>query len=235
MIFELYTKRLIITYYNTTRNTMPNYTNSKIYAIRSHHTDQIYVGSTTQKLSNRMTNHRSCYNKYVASNKKYVSSFEILRHGDAYIELIENIECLCQEQLRQREGELIREMNCVNKNIAGRSKKQYLQDNKEQIKEQSKHYYQNNKEQIKQYYQDNKEQIKQYYQDNKEQISHNKKQYYQINKDQIKRNVKQYRQNNKERVSVKTDCPCGGKYQRRNRTRHFRTKKHRNYEAQLPR
>ena len=37
---------------------MPNYQNGKIYCIRSHQTDNIYIGSTTQKLCVRMAEHK---------------------------------------------------------------------------------------------------------------------------------------------------------------------------------
>lgn len=86
-------------------------------------------------------------------------------------------------------------------------RKQYYQNNKEEIKEYKKQYYQNNKEEIKeykkQYYQDNKEKLseekKQYYQDNKEIILERSKQYYQDNKEKVKEYKKQYRKNNPEK------------------------------------
>lgn len=61
---------------------MPNYELSKIYSIRSHQTDQIYVGSTTQKLSERMAEHR------------YKKGHILMNYSDAYIELIEAYPCL---------------------------------------------------------------------------------------------------------------------------------------------
>ena len=87
-------------------------------------------------------------------------------------------------------------------------KKEYYQDNKEQIKEKKKEYRQNNKEQIKEkkkeynkeYRQNNKEQIKEYYQDNKKHIKEQHKEYYQYNKKHIKERKKEYRQENKEQI-----------------------------------
>ena len=59
----------------------------QVYAIRSHQTKDLYIGSTTQALSMRMAHHRRIHKYY--SNKTYhnVSSFEILQY-DAYIELL---------------------------------------------------------------------------------------------------------------------------------------------------
>jgi gas vesicle protein len=77
-------------------------------------------------------------------------------------------------ELNRREGEHIRNNNCINRYIAGRTKKEYREDNKEKIKEQKKEYYEDNKEKIKQYLENNKEkikeQMKEYREDNKEKI-----------------------------------------------------------------
>ena len=148
---------------------MSNYQNGKIYSIRSHQTDKIYVGSTTQSLSKRMSAHRTAYKKYIINNDIYVTSYDILKYDDAYIELIELYPCYSKEELHRREGQIIRATNCVNKCIPGRDRteydKQYYQDNKEQIMLQKKQYYVQNKEQKytynKQYYDQNKEMINQ--------------------------------------------------------------------------
>jgi hypothetical protein len=136
---------------------MPNFANGKIYAIRSHQTEQIYVGSTTQTLAQRFAKHRRILN---------TMSKEIIKFEDCYIELLENYPCADKNELNRREGHFIRTMNCVNKNIAGRTYAEYYVDNKEHRTEQAKYYYQNNKEQakqrMKQYREEHKEQIKQH-------------------------------------------------------------------------
>jgi hypothetical protein len=63
---------------------------------------------------------------------KHCSSRILIEAGDAYIELIEEFPCDNKEQLNKREGELIREMECVNQRIAGRTKKQWVEANKEE-------------------------------------------------------------------------------------------------------
>ena len=115
-----------------------NFANSKVYAIRSHQTDKIYIGSTTQTLARRFCKHKS---------GKPCSSSQILAFDDVYIELLENYVCADKNELSRREGELIRTIDCVNKRIAGRTsaeyrgehkneKHQYYVDNKEHIREQ---------------------------------------------------------------------------------------------------
>lgn len=119
---------------------MPDYANAKIYSIRSHLTGEMYIGGTTQSLPKRMYQH-----KYMHSG---CTSALIINCGDSYIELLELFPCDNKMQLGKREGELIRSMDCVNKRVAGRSAKEYYQDNKSYVKEQCKLYYQANKEKI---------------------------------------------------------------------------------------
>ena len=137
-----------------------NFQDGKIYSIRSHQTKKIYIGSTTQSLSQRFSNH-----KFMTC-----SSREIMQFADAYIELIEMFPCANKIQLQGREGEIIRTRDCVNKNIAGRtraeSKKQYRKDHKVEINQYSKKYYHTHPEEMaekdRQYYETHKDQKKQY-------------------------------------------------------------------------
>ena len=95
---------------------MPNYKNSKIYCIRSYQTDKIYIGSTTQKLCQRMGHHRKDYREYLKGNKKRITtSIEILKYNDAFIELIINYPCDFKEELLKKEGEYISKLKCINK------------------------------------------------------------------------------------------------------------------------
>lgn len=122
---------------------MPNYANSKIYAIRSNQTDKIYIGSTVQPLSVRMAQHRA---EHKNGRTDACSSTEIMQYADAYIELIEEIKCENKDQLRKREGEIIRNTaNCVNKCIAGRTKADWTQENKEHVAAYKHFWYEANK------------------------------------------------------------------------------------------
>ena len=97
----------------------------------------------------------------------YVTSFEIIKFDDNYIELLQEVEVENKMELRRIEGENIRKHDCVNKCIAGSTRKEtdarYYQANKEQHTEQMAVYYVNHKEhiatQIAKYYQENKETI----------------------------------------------------------------------------
>ena len=142
---------------------MNKYHNGKIYTIRSNKTEQFYIGSTTQPLSKRFYEHKHHMMRYNNCKFSYISSFEIVKHNDCYIELLEAYSCNNKDELTKREGELIRlnKDKCVNVKIAGRTRKEYKEDNKDKIKQQ----YEDNKDKIKEhsklYYQDNKDKIQQ--------------------------------------------------------------------------
>jgi len=105
---------------------MKDFSKSKIYVVRSPNSNEVYIGSTTQPLSVRMGVHRS------KSNSCY--SKTIISAGEAYIELLEVWPCSNIEELRAREGHHHRTfLNCINKNIAGRTVKQYYLDNSAKI------------------------------------------------------------------------------------------------------
>ena len=120
--------------------------NGKIYSIRSFKTDLIYIGSTCEKrLSARFCKHTSAYRLYLNGKYGYISSFEIIKHEDAYIELVEEVKDKTKDELHKLEGEYIRKNNCVNKNIAGQTKKEYQKEycviNQDKIKEYNKEKY----------------------------------------------------------------------------------------------
>lgn len=138
-----------------------DYQNGKIYTIRSHLTDEIYIGSTTQSLTKRLSSHKSKYKKWKKGEKNYTTSFKIIEFGDAYIELLEECPCDSKMILEKREGELIRSTDCVNKHIAGRTMKEYYEDNRDTLLAQTKQYQQDNRDTYlaykKQYYEQRKE------------------------------------------------------------------------------
>ena len=190
---------------------MPDYSKGKIYSIRSHQTDDIYIGSTTQSLYERLRGHTRDFNCWKNGEHHYVSSYEILKYDDAYIELIEEHPCQNKDQLRKKEGETIRANDCVNKVIPGRTQKEYREENKEELNKISKKYYEEHKEEMlkknKEYREDNKEEIrkqrKKYREDNKEEIRKRKKNYFEENKEVILEKQRNHYEENKEVILKK--------------------------------
>ena len=97
-----------------------------VYTIRSKSSDLVYYGSTVEKmLSNRMSSHRTSYKRWLAGKVRNCMSFQIMALGDAYIELVEEVEVKTRQHLRALEGKYQRENTCVNKKIAGRTKAEW--------------------------------------------------------------------------------------------------------------
>ncbi len=76
------------------------YQNGKIYCIRNHIDDNIYIGSTTQLLCKIMAKHRSDMN-IMPHTRVYTKMIEIgIEH--CYIELLEHFPCESKEELCKR-------------------------------------------------------------------------------------------------------------------------------------
>mgnify|MGYP003633147984 CR=1 FL=1 len=155
-----------------------DYSKSKIYKIVCDTTGLVYIGSTVETLSKRLTKHKASYNYYLKGKKTYVTSFDIIKNDNYKIILIENCPCNSKEELHREERKYIESIECVNKYIPGRTRKEYCQINKNKIKEQNKEYREINKDKIK-------EQTKEYRENNKHKIKEIKKKYYQNSKDKI--------------------------------------------------
>ena len=71
---------------------------------------------------------------------------------------------IVKKNQKKREGEIQKANNCVNKFIAGRSKEEYYEDNKETILEKNSIYYTENKDKIieqrKKHREENAEELK---------------------------------------------------------------------------
>jgi hypothetical protein len=221
---------------------MPNYANTQLYELIEHDTQGnpiVYRGHTTQPLHKRLAGHRKDF-KYCKEGKgKYCSSFEVLKHGPARIELVRVVSCFDKREANREEGKFIRELpTCVNicKNYA--NKGEHYQANKETKLAKSKEYYEENKDNIKakakEYQQANKETIKakdkEYYQANKDTIKEKAKEYYQANKETRKARVKTYHQANKDTIKTrkgeKVTCECGVVVNRSSMSLHRKTWKH---------
>jgi len=197
-------------------NKTNRYHRGKIYAIRSHQTPDIYIGSSIQPLYKRLSKHKCDYKVWKNGKKHYISSFEILKYPDCYIELIEEYKCNNKMELERREGQIIRDTeNCVNKNIVGRTNREYYEDNKEKVINKVKEYYKVNKEKILEY-------KKVYRENTKEYRRKRDREYYHNNREIIK-----------EKRKVKIICECGSSMLISNRSAHLKTKKHKDYLTAL--
>jgi len=181
---------------------MSDYSQGKIYMITTNKIYEVYIGSTIQTLEERLSSHKSDYKRWLKGEKKYCTSFEILQYDDCEILLVEDYPCESKKELRLKEGEYICEMDCVNKVIPSRSRKEYF-----------KEYYQKNKEILSQ---NMKEYMKEYSQ--KSEV-----------KEKLKAYNKEYYQNNKQKFT----CICSGIYSKKNKAKHYKTRKHIQYIEEM--
>jgi hypothetical protein len=163
-----------MTYNNIKEHKMTDYSKGKIYKIEpicEHEEGEIYIGSTTKStLAQRMTKHRSAYKEWKVGKACFVRSYDLFeKYGleNCKIYLLESYPCETRDELRAREGHFIKTLKCVNKSVAGRTQKEYQENNKEKILEYHKKYCEENKEKISEYH-------KIYRQENREKINEKK-------------------------------------------------------------
>ena len=114
----------------------------KIYKITSPNTDKIYIGSTMGPLKDRFTNHKSNFKCNQNKKNKNSTSGEVLKHGDAIIELIEETRFETKDEMLFRERYHIENNNnCVNTQKPRITKEEDVKRNREN--------YQKTKEQAK--------------------------------------------------------------------------------------
>ena len=195
---------------------MPDFNKGKIYKITNDSNDDIYIGSTTNSLTKRFSVHHvvSKYEQYC--NRPLYKLINEIGFNRFRIQLIENYPCEDKFQLRQREGFYIRQFGTLNIFLAGRSGQ-----------ESNKNWRDNNKEIISQ-------NSKEYYIQKKDIIDERNKMYYNNHADEIKESKKNYRLNLSEekkkeqhdRKREKITCSCGCMTARSDISKHMKTKKH---------
>ena len=149
------------------------YQRGRIYKIVDVGYNKCYIGSTIEKLSNRMSGHRNTFKSFSRGVRKGQSScklFEEFGVEHCKIELIENYPCETKDELHRREGYYIQNTDCVNKLVAGRTKPEWIEANKEHLKTYKAEHHQKNKEKYNKMSSDN-------YYSNREHFSQINKEY----------------------------------------------------------
>ena len=197
-----------------------DYQKGKIYTIRCLDDDTlIYVGSTTQPLAVRWGDHKKHSRYQENPTTTIVKLMKDKGEERFYIELYEDFPCERKEQLIKREGEVQRLIATVNKVVAGRTAKEYYEDNKQRILARNRKYDENNKDELA-------AKAKIYRQKNKARIAQRKKKWHETNKEKIAERWQEYYANNRERLAEKITCDnCGSIICRKALPRHQKTKK----------
>ena len=184
-----------------------------IYCIKSPNTDEIYIGSTTQTLHRRFYLH-----KWEYENKKgYISTSKIIfDYGDAYIEMMEEMEFDDINELRKKEGEYQSTMKCVNRKIECNYREQYCKEYRENNREKKREY-------DKKYRENNREKRNEY---NREWCANNIERKRELRRKSYLKNIDKIIMKRKETFL----CECGSNVRKSDKAQHFRTKKHQSYE-----
>ena len=142
---------------------MPDYSKGQIYKIVDIGFNKCYIGSTVESLSQRMARDRTKYKSWKEGKYRFTSSFTLFdEYGvdNCKIEWIEDYPCNSKKELDAREGYYQQTIECINKNVSGRSSKDYYKDKCEEIKEKVKTYKKENPDKIREkncrYFQENK-------------------------------------------------------------------------------
>lgn len=135
---------------------MPNFTNSVIYKIHSTNPDtapKVYIGSTTHFRRRKCAHKTSCINE---SDRCY--NYPVYRyirdHGgwnEWFVTQVKEYPCNSKRELEAEERRVMLEIgfeHCLNKIQPTRTKQEYYEQNKEQLKQ----HYEQNKERLKQKY-----------------------------------------------------------------------------------
>jgi hypothetical protein len=186
---------------------MTDYSKTKIYKIESHLGDKIYVGSTAkQYLSQRLQQHKNSYKRWKDGKCGKVTSYLIFEEygvDNCQIVLIEEFSCTSKDAKNAREGHFIKTLDCVNKIVIGRSRKEsqdaYIKS--EKGKEVLKKYQESDKyKEVQKKYQESdkyKETIQKYQESDKYKEAQKKYHESDKGKEALQKSLKKYQETDK--------------------------------------
>ena len=100
---------------------MNKYSSSKIYKIIDNTNSNIYIGSTTRTLKERLAEHEYNFKSFQNDKTNFTTSFIILKNRNYSITLIEAFPCETKQQLHAREKYYINNNICVNLSMSGKN------------------------------------------------------------------------------------------------------------------
>lgn len=201
---------------------MMDYSKSKVYKIVNDVNDEIYVGSTTLTLKQRLKYHiKRCK---AEGKTKFHKAMREIGIENFHIKLLKKYTLESRKDLLKREEywrkKLKPTLNTIQsqttkeeKNLKARIRRQ---NNLEYYREKDKQKYAKHKDKIL-------ENAKVYYKQNKEEITIRKKQYYESTKQET------YERNKRWINTVGNqpyECECGMTFKRKNLSYHLKTKTH---------
>jgi len=171
----------------------------RIYIIRSPNTEMVYIGSTIQTLKRRLQGHISDLKK-----EKRTSSYLIVEKGEAYIELLEEVEVESERELERLEQIwIVNTDNAVNKYRAYVTDEERLQ----KLKDCTRKYREEHKEQLAE---KGRIQQRKYQIANKDKVAEIHRKYYEAHKEQLiaksRKNYEVHKEEKNAKRKVKVLC-----------------------------
>ncbi len=165
----------------------------RIYLLKSFRTDDVYIGSTIQSIKARLSNHKADYKRFLSNNYHYKSSYEVVKYGDCYIELIKEVSCTKKQLLILEGYEIVKNTNSINNRIAGHllmynNYNEY--ENMRQKERKKNEKYETHKKELNKEYREN----------NKEYYYEKQKEWRENNKDWVNEYKKQWRLKQKQKI-----------------------------------
>ena len=181
--------------------------------------NKCYIGSTVESLASRMSKHRNHYqrlNKGCSVSKLSVFIlFDEFGVSNCKIELLEHHPCSTREELCKREGYHIKNTDCVNKMMTGRTREQYIKEHRQERLDYASKYRTNNKDKLAKYVMENRNKHIEYMQN-----------YYTSSIQREKERKHQWRLENAEMLHACISCGCGGRFTNRIISNHLNINNH---------
>ena len=184
----------------------------KVYALCNSKTHDVYVGSTTTSLAERLRWHLVAREQCQGNVQRLIRDI-----GPQHFEitLLQAYPCTSREELRAREAVWVRRMGTVNNNIPGRTRAQRRREQPEHEKEEHRKHYLRHRERIK-------ARTRLWYAENIGDLRATLAQHQERNDAEM---AKHALWSPETRTQVYT-CPCGGKCSWASQKTHFRTMRH---------
>ena len=223
------------------------YENTCIYKLCCNNPEiaEIYIGNTTDLVRRKSQHKERCNNE---NGKKYnFNVYQFIRKNGGWnnwnLILIEKFKCNNSFEACAKEREYVISLKSkLNSYIPNRTQQEYREDNKIELAEKAKEYYNNNKHTIIASYLENNKVViaikaKEYRDVNKIDIAEKTKEYREKNKKQITASKNEYSEKNKISIALrkqetrkeKTVCECGSICRISDIIRHNKSIKHQTF------
>ena len=89
------------------------YQESSVYKIQSLVTDDYFISSTTQRVSQRLKTLKRNYREYKAGKREHTAVYDVMDAGDYTYETLEKVQCGSKTELRRVEREWAHRMGAA--------------------------------------------------------------------------------------------------------------------------